>query len=44
MVWMGTYTQSFLPSISASNKLVLEQYKPSNAEYRVQLQGGANAR
>jgi len=43
MVWMGIFTQSFLPSISASNKLVLEQSKP-NVEYHVQLQGGSNAR
>jgi NADH-quinone oxidoreductase subunit M len=43
MLWMGTYTQTFLPSISASNKLVLEQSKPI-VEYRVQMQGGSDAR
>ena len=27
MVWMGTYTQTFLPSISAQNARILEQVK-----------------
>ena len=27
MVWMGTYTQSFMPPISAQNARVLEQYQ-----------------
>ena len=27
MVWMGTFTQSFLPSISAQNARILEQVK-----------------
>ena len=43
MVWMGTYTQTFLPSISASNKIVLEQTKPIT-QYNVKLQGGSDAR
>ncbi len=43
MVWMGTYTQTFLPSISASNKIVLEQTKPIS-QYNVKLQGGSDAR
>jgi NADH-quinone oxidoreductase subunit M len=34
MVWMGMYSQSFLPSISASNAKTLEQSKV-NVEYRV---------
>jgi hypothetical protein len=25
MVWMGTYTQSFMPSITATNARILEQ-------------------
>ena len=27
MVWMGTFTQSFLPPISAQNARILEQTK-----------------
>jgi NADH-quinone oxidoreductase subunit M len=29
MVWMGTYTQTFLPSISAQNAVILQQTKPA---------------
>ncbi|MDX2150266.1 MAG: NADH-quinone oxidoreductase subunit M [Bryobacteraceae bacterium] len=36
MVWMGTYTQTFLPTISASNTKTLEQSK-TNVEYQVRL-------
>ena len=28
MLWMGTYTQTFLPSISAQNARILDQSKP----------------
>ena len=31
MVWMGTFTQTFLPSISAQNASILEQVKPPAA-------------
>ena len=31
MVWMGTFTQSFMPSISAQNARILEQVKPPAA-------------
>jgi NADH-quinone oxidoreductase subunit M len=31
MVWMGTFTQTFLPSISAQNARILEQVKPPAA-------------
>ena len=30
MVWMGTYTKTFLPMISAENALILEQTKPAS--------------
>jgi hypothetical protein len=36
MVWMGVYSQTFLPAISASNTRILEQSK-KNVEYRVHL-------
>ncbi len=36
MVWLGTYTQSFLPSISSATAHLLDQSNMSN-EYRVQL-------
>ncbi len=36
MVWLGTYTQSFMPSISAATAHLLEQTSMSN-EYRVNL-------
>ena len=36
MVWLGTYTQSFLPSISSANARLLDQTNMSNT-YRVQL-------
>ncbi|MDP9113113.1 MAG: NADH-quinone oxidoreductase subunit M, partial [Acidobacteriota bacterium] len=39
MLWMGTYTQTFLPSISAQNARILEQSKPRPAGSEV-----ANAR
>ena len=29
MVWMGIYAQSFLPSIGASNKTVLDRTQPT---------------
>ena len=29
MVWMGIYAQSFLPSISASNKTILDRTQPA---------------
>ena len=32
MVWMGTATQTFLPSISGANKILLEQTRPANVE------------
>jgi NADH-quinone oxidoreductase subunit M len=35
MVWMGVYTQSFLPSIGASNKAVLDRIQPAKVEQRV---------
>jgi len=31
MVWMGTFTQTFLPSISAQNASILQQTKPAAA-------------
>src|SRR5271168_4727402 len=31
MVWMGTFTQTFLPSISAQNARILEQTRPATA-------------
>jgi len=31
MLWMGTYTQTFLPSISAQNARILDQSKPRTA-------------
>jgi NADH-quinone oxidoreductase subunit M len=36
MVWLGCYTQSFLPPISAATSRILEQNR-QNEEYRVQL-------
>ncbi|HEX4748134.1 MAG TPA: NADH-quinone oxidoreductase subunit M [Bryobacteraceae bacterium] len=36
MVWLGTYTQSFMPSISAATAHLLDQTNMSN-EYRVQV-------
>jgi NADH-quinone oxidoreductase subunit M len=36
MVWLGCYTQSFLPSISSATSRILEQSR-QNEEYRVQL-------
>jgi NADH-quinone oxidoreductase subunit M len=36
MVWMGTFTQTFLPSISAQNARILEQTQPIKAERLVQ--------
>jgi NADH-quinone oxidoreductase subunit M len=36
MVWLGSYTQSFMPPITAANAQLLEQTRVSN-EYRVQL-------
>ncbi|MCS7025892.1 MAG: NADH-quinone oxidoreductase subunit M [Bryobacteraceae bacterium] len=36
MVWMGVYTKSFLPTISAANARVLEQSK-QGVEFRVDL-------
>jgi NADH-quinone oxidoreductase subunit M len=35
MVWMGTYTQTFMPAISAANTRILEQSK-SGVEFNVQ--------
>jgi NADH-quinone oxidoreductase subunit M len=43
MVWMGTYTKTFLPSISAANARILEQSK-SGLEIRVQLKEPVNGR
>jgi NADH-quinone oxidoreductase subunit M len=37
MVWMGTFTQTFMPSISAQNARILETTHPLKVE-RVQLQ------
>ncbi|MBI3209067.1 MAG: NADH-quinone oxidoreductase subunit M [Candidatus Solibacter usitatus] len=39
MVWMGTYTKTFLPSISAANARILEQSK-TRVEMRVQATAG----
>ncbi|MBL8217270.1 MAG: NADH-quinone oxidoreductase subunit M [Bryobacterales bacterium] len=39
MVWMGTYTQTFLPTITAANTRILEQSK-SGVEFRVNAQQG----
>jgi NADH-quinone oxidoreductase subunit M len=36
MVWMGTFTQTFLPAISAQNARILEQTQPLKAERVVQ--------
>jgi NADH-quinone oxidoreductase subunit M len=36
MVWLGSYTQSFMPPITAADAQLLEQTRISN-EYRVQL-------
>jgi NADH-quinone oxidoreductase subunit M len=38
MVWMGTFTQSFMPSISAQNARILEDTQKLKIE-RVQIQG-----
>ena len=43
MVWMGVYTKTFLPYISAANTRILEQSK-SGVEFRVELREGANGR
>jgi NADH-quinone oxidoreductase subunit M len=43
MVWMGTYTKTFLPAISAANARILEQSK-SGLEVRVQLRESVNGR
>jgi NADH-quinone oxidoreductase subunit M len=45
MVWMGTATQTFMPSISAANARILEQSK-ANVEYQVKSEAVevANAR
>jgi NADH-quinone oxidoreductase subunit M len=42
MVWLGTYTQSFMPSISTATAHLLDQTSMSN-EYRVHLSLPANA-
>jgi NADH-quinone oxidoreductase subunit M len=34
MVWMGTYTQSFIPPISAENTRILDQSK-AGVDFRV---------
>jgi NADH-quinone oxidoreductase subunit M len=36
MIWLGCYTQSFMPPISAADSRILEQNR-QNEEYRVQL-------
>ncbi len=36
MIWLGTYTQSFMPPISTANARILDQSKRSQ-EYQVQL-------
>jgi NADH-quinone oxidoreductase subunit M len=36
MVWLGCYTQSFLPPISSATSHLLQQTK-MNEEYRVQV-------
>jgi NADH-quinone oxidoreductase subunit M len=38
MVWMGIYTQTFLPAITEANLKILDQSK-SNAPLRVSLPG-----
>ncbi len=43
MVWLGTYTESFMPSISAANAHLLDQTNMSNT-YRVQLSPPSNGR
>jgi NADH-quinone oxidoreductase subunit M len=43
MLWMGVYSQTFLPSVGAVNAQVIEQTK-NGLEYRVQLTGGSHAR
>ena len=39
MVWMGIYTQTFLPAVTEANLKILDQSK-SNAPLRVSLPGG----
>jgi len=36
MVWLGSYTQSFMPPISTANSHLLDQINLGN-EYRVKL-------
>ena len=36
MVWMGTYTQSFLPAVSATTRQILDQ-SSANVPLRVSL-------
>ncbi|MBI4904327.1 MAG: NADH-quinone oxidoreductase subunit M [Acidobacteria bacterium] len=43
MVWMGTYTKTFLPSISAANARILEQSK-AGIEMKVDAQNNKTAR
>jgi NADH:ubiquinone oxidoreductase subunit 4 (subunit M) len=41
MVWMGVYTKSFLPMISAANARILEQSK-QGVEFKVENRKGGN--
>ena len=41
MVWMGTFTQSFLPPISAQNALILQQTQPAARVAGVSLKSHA---
>jgi len=43
MVWMGVYSQSFLPPVGKTNARVLEQTQ-INVPFRVQLKGAPTAR
>jgi len=37
MIWMGVFAQTFLPSIGASNKTILDRTQPARNELRVAL-------
>jgi len=43
MIWMGVYAQTFLPSIGASNKTILDRTQSARTELRVALPAAAPA-
>ncbi|MBL8239459.1 MAG: NADH-quinone oxidoreductase subunit M [Bryobacterales bacterium] len=42
MIWMGVFAQTFLPSIGASNKTILDRTQPTRNELRVALPAAAS--